>query len=215
MHCAGPCAPRVASSVHQRIRPSAHPSARPPPAQARAPPAWPRTQGRPAARPSPPSPVRGWPDHAGLRSPGPALPRGPASRGRPARPSPGHPRHAAQAKRNKNSGRRDEDPSFFQALPEASRRFQKLPEAPRSFQKQLSSWSGVRPIGSSAPVHAHRRRSQRVPKPLRLKHENRGSARIYLDLENAPWVWFAETKQLESMLPYRRLAQDEGAAYSS
>jgi hypothetical protein len=37
----------------------------------------------------------------------------------------------------------------------------------------------------------------------------------YLDLENALWVWFAETKQLESMLPYRRPAQDEGTAYSS
>ena len=37
----------------------------------------------------------------------------------------------------------------------------------------------------------------------------------YLDLENALLVWFAETKQLESMLPYRRLAQDEGTAYSS
>jgi hypothetical protein len=32
----------------------------------------------------------------------------------------------------------------------------------------------------------------------------------YLDLENALWVWFAETKLLESMLPYMRLAQDEG-----
>jgi hypothetical protein len=33
-----------------------------------------------------------------------------------------------------------------------------------------------------------------------------------LDLENALWIWFAETKQLESMLP---LAHDEGTEYSS